>query len=48
MTDWVTFLTSAHTMTSEEVSAKIKEPGVLKAFEMAMCENFPDRIKQAY
>ena len=30
MADWVTFLTSAHEMTSDDVSPRIKEPGVLQ------------------
>lgn len=48
MTDWITFLTRAHLMESGEVSAKIKEPGVLKAFQMAIYEKFPQTVKKVY
>ena len=47
LTDWVTFRTSAHTMASDEVSGKISETGVLKAFEMAIYVNFPDLVKKS-
>ena len=48
MADWVTFLTSAHEMTSDDVSPRIKEPGVLKAFEVATYQSFPEQVKKAY
>lgn len=48
MADWVTFLTSAHEMTSDDVSSRIKEPGVLKAFEVATYQSFPEQVKKAY
>ena len=47
-TDWITFLTSAHLMTPEEVDAQIKTPAVLLAFERAKLSNLPADVRAAY
>ena len=47
-TDWITFLTSGHLMTEEEVEAQIKTPAVLQAFERAKLSNLPADVRAAY
>jgi hypothetical protein len=45
MKDWISFLTSAHKMTEEDVITTIKNPGLLAAFEAV---RFSDAARKAY
>ena len=48
MNDWITFLSRAHRMTEEEVTARIKTRAVLRAFELAKISELPATVRAKY